>query len=171
MAVAVDMEPSVVLDMHEVTKTYHMGDTEVHALWQVNFVLFASELVVLLGLSGSGKSTLLNILGGLDVPTRSRVMFRDFDLTAANDRERTWFRRQVVGSVFQFYHLIPSLTARENVALVTDIASHAMPPAEALTRGTGGAARPFSGSTLRRRATAGSDCARYCQTSITALMR
>jgi putative ABC transport system ATP-binding protein len=134
MAVVVDMEPSVVLEMHEVTKTYHMGDAEVHALWQVNFVLFESEFVVLLGPSGSGKSTLLNILGGLDVPTRGRVMFRDLDLTATNDRERTWFRRQAVGFVFQFYNLIPSLTARENVALVTDIAAHPMPPTEALQR-------------------------------------
>jgi putative ABC transport system ATP-binding protein len=134
MAVVVGVEPSAILEMHEVTKIYQMGGTEVRALWQVNFVLFESEFVVLLGPSGSGKSTLLNILGGLDVPTHGRVIFRDLDLTAANDRERTWFRRQAVGFVFQFYNLIPSLTARENVALVTDIASHPMSPAEALQR-------------------------------------
>jgi putative ABC transport system ATP-binding protein len=134
MAVVLGVEPSAILEMHEVTKIYQMGGTEVRALWQVNFVLFESEFVVLLGPSGSGKSTLLNILGGLDVPTHGRVIFRDLDLTAANDRERTWFRRQAVGFVFQFYNLIPSLTARENVALVTDIASHPMSPAEALQR-------------------------------------
>jgi putative ABC transport system ATP-binding protein len=134
MAVVVGVEPSAILEMHDVTKIYQMGGTEVRALWQVNFVLFESEFVVLLGPSGSGKSTLLNILGGLDVPTHGRVIFRDLDLTVANDRERTWFRRQAVGFVFQFYNLIPSLTARENVAMVTDIASHPMSPAEALQR-------------------------------------
>ena len=128
------MDAPVLLDMRQVSKIYHMGDTEVRALWRVDFALFESEFVVLLGPSGSGKSTLLNILGGLDTPTCGRVMFRDVDLTAADDRERTWFRRQAVGFVFQFYNLIPSLTARENVALVTDIAPHPMPPAEALQR-------------------------------------
>jgi putative ABC transport system ATP-binding protein len=128
------MDAPVLLDMRQVSKIYHMGDTEVRALWRVDFVLFESEFVVLLGPSGSGKSTLLNILGGLDTPTCGRVMFRGVDLTAADDRERTWFRRQAVGFVFQFYNLIPSLTARENVALVTDIAPHPMPPAEALQR-------------------------------------
>ena len=128
------MEAPVLLDMRQVSKIYHLGDTEVRALWRVDFALFESEFVVLLGPSGSGKSTLLNILGGLDTPTCGRVIFRDVDLTAADDRERTWFRRQAVGFVFQFYNLIPSLTARENVALVTDIAPHPMPPAEALQR-------------------------------------
>ncbi len=122
------------LAMHGVSKTYAMGGTEVRALWQVDFVLFEAEFVVLLGPSGSGKSTLLNILGGLDVPSSGRVLFRQQDLSAASDRERTWFRRQAVGFVFQFYNLIPSLTARENVALVTDIAAAPMPPEEALQR-------------------------------------
>ena len=128
------MDAPVLLDMRQVSKIYHMGDTEVRALWRVDFALFESEFVVLLGPSGSGKSTLLNILGGLDTPTCGRVMFRDIDLTAADDHERTWFRRRAVGFVFQFYNLIPSLTARENVALVTDIAPHPMSPAEALER-------------------------------------
>jgi len=134
MAVMLGMAPSLILEMHKVTKTYQMGSTEVHALWQVNFVLFESKFVVLLGPSGSDKSTLLNILGGLDVPTHGRVIYRDLDLTADNDRERTWFRRQTVGFVFQFDSLIPNLTARENLALVTDIAAHPMSPAEALQR-------------------------------------
>ncbi len=128
------MEGRAILAMHKVTKTYAMGGAEVRALWQVDFMLFEGEFVVLLGPSGSGKSTLLNILGGLDVPTHGRVIFREQDLTAASDRERTWFRRQAVGFVFQFYNLIPSLTARENVALVTDIATDPMPPQEALQR-------------------------------------
>lgn len=109
-----------------------MGEVTVRALKQVSLDLFAGELIVLLGASGSGKSTLLNILGGLDVPTSGRVMFGNRDLTAASERELTSFRRECVGFVFQFYNLIPSLTARENVALVTEIASHPMRPREAL---------------------------------------
>jgi putative ABC transport system ATP-binding protein len=113
-------------------KTYRMGDVEVHALRAVDLDLYRGELVVILGPSGSGKSTLLNILGGLDVPTAGTVHFFDHDLTAANERELTRFRREHVGFVFQFYNLIPSLTARENVALVTEIATNPMDPAEAL---------------------------------------
>ncbi|MGE3274795.1 MAG: ABC transporter ATP-binding protein [Vicinamibacterales bacterium] len=109
-----------------------MGEVDVQALRGVDFDLFASELVVLLGPSGSGKSTLLNILGGLDVPTAGSVVYRDHDLTRADDRALTLYRREHVGFVFQFYNLIPSLTARENVALVTEIASEPMPPERAL---------------------------------------
>jgi putative ABC transport system ATP-binding protein len=109
-----------------------MGEITVPALRAVDLDLFRGELVVILGPSGSGKSTLLNILGGLDVPTSGTVHFFEHDLTAANDRELTRFRREHVGFVFQFYNLIPSLTARENVALVTEIAERPMDPVEAL---------------------------------------
>ncbi|HEX7123207.1 MAG TPA: ABC transporter ATP-binding protein [Gemmatimonadaceae bacterium] len=116
------------------TKTYHMGEVEVHALQGVDLDLFEGELVVILGPSGSGKSTLLNILGGLDVPTSGTVRFRDHDLIGADERELTRYRREHVGFVFQFYNLIPSLTAIENVALVTEIAANPMDPADALRR-------------------------------------
>jgi putative ABC transport system ATP-binding protein len=109
-----------------------MGDVEVHALRGVDVDLFDGEFVVLLGPSGSGKSTLLNILGGLDVPTTGEVFYRDHLLTKAGDVELTRFRREHVGYVFQFYNLIPSLTALENVALVTEIAAASLDPAEAL---------------------------------------
>jgi putative ABC transport system ATP-binding protein len=115
------------------TKTYHMGDVEVPALRAVDLDLFPGELVVILGASGSGKSTLLNILGGLDTATSGVVRFRDHDLTAADADALTTFRREHVGFVFQFYNLIPSLTARENVQLVTDIAVSPMRPDEALS--------------------------------------
>ncbi|NJN12402.1 MAG: ABC transporter ATP-binding protein [Richelia sp. RM2_1_2] len=117
-----------------VTKTYVMGEVTVQALKSVDLDLDEGEFVVLLGPSGSGKSTLLNILGGLDVPSSGRVIFQGQDLTNASDRILTRFRRQSVGFVFQFYNLIPSLTARENVALVTDIAPNPMHPREALER-------------------------------------
>ncbi len=103
-----------------------------HALRGVDITLFGGEFVVLLGPSGSGKSTLLNILGGLDVPSSGHVRYRNHDLTADDDVRLTRYRRECVGFVFQFYNLIPSLTARENVALVTEIARHPMPPEEAL---------------------------------------
>ena len=118
--------------MREITKIYTMGEVEVHALRGVDFDLLESEFVVLLGPSGSGKSTLLNILGGLDTPTAGTVHYRDEELTGAPRNRLTQFRRDHVGFVFQFYNLIPSLTARENVALVTDIASDPMDPAVAL---------------------------------------
>jgi putative ABC transport system ATP-binding protein len=121
-----------VFEAHGITKVYHMGDVDVHALHGVDLTLYEGELMVLLGASGSGKSTLLNILGGLDVPTAGTVRFRDHDLTAADADALTQFRRDHVGFVFQFYNLIPSLTARENVQLVTDIAEHPMRPEEAL---------------------------------------
>jgi putative ABC transport system ATP-binding protein len=115
-------------------KVYAMGEVEVHALRNVDLDLFRGELVVLLGPSGSGKSTLLNILGGLDVPSSGSVRFFEHDLAAGSEAERTRFRREHVGFVFQFYNLIPSLTARENVALVTEIAERPLPPEEALAR-------------------------------------
>jgi putative ABC transport system ATP-binding protein len=110
-----------------------MGEIAVHALRSVDLDLYARELVVILGASGSGKSTLLNILGGLDVPTTGTVFYRDRNLTAADEPTLTRYRREHVGFVFQFYNLIPSLTARENVALVTDIADEPMSPEDALT--------------------------------------
>jgi putative ABC transport system ATP-binding protein len=122
----------VVFRARGLTKVYRMGEVAVHALRAVDLDLYRGELVVILGPSGSGKSTLLNILGGLDVPTSGTVHFFEHDLTAAHDRELTRFRREHVGFVFQFYNLIPSLTARENVALVTEIAERPLDPTEAL---------------------------------------
>jgi putative ABC transport system ATP-binding protein len=122
-----------VFEARGVTKIYRMGEVEVPALRGVDLDLREGEFLVLLGPSGSGKSTLLNILGGLDVATSGRVLYRGQDLTAADEAELTRYRRHHVGFVFQFYNLIPSLTARENVALVTEIATHPMGPEEALT--------------------------------------
>jgi putative ABC transport system ATP-binding protein len=127
-------ELRAVFRVRDVSKVYRMGDVEVHALRGVNLDLYAGELVVLLGASGSGKSTLLNILGGLDVPTTGEVLYLDHTLTGATEAELTRFRREHVGFVFQFYNLIPSLTALENVSLVTEIAERPMDPAEALAR-------------------------------------
>jgi putative ABC transport system ATP-binding protein len=110
-----------------------MGQVEVHALRGVDLELYPGELIVLLGPSGSGKSTLLNILGGLDTATSGEVRYRDWDLTHASERRLTEYRRHHVGFVFQFYNLIPSLTARENVAAVTEITRHPMRPEDALT--------------------------------------
>jgi putative ABC transport system ATP-binding protein len=118
--------------LRDVTKTYRMGTLEVHALRGVSLDLYEGELVVLLGPSGSGKSTLLNILGALDSPTSGSAFYEDHDLTQQNDTLLTRYRREHVGFVFQFYNLIPSLTARENVALVTDIARRPMRAEEAL---------------------------------------
>jgi putative ABC transport system ATP-binding protein len=117
---------------HGLTKVYRMGEVEVPALRGIDLELHAGELVVLLGPSGSGKSTLLNILGGLDAPTSGEVWYLDHKLTGATEKDLTRFRREHVGFVFQFYNLIPSLTARENVAAVTEIAEAPMSPAEAL---------------------------------------
>jgi putative ABC transport system ATP-binding protein len=128
------MNEDIVFRAQGLTKVYHMGDVEVHALRGVDLDLRRGELVVLLGPSGSGKSTLLNILGGLDVPSAGHVWYEGQDLTSANERELTLFRRRHVGFVFQFYNLIPSLTARENVAIVTEIADDPMTPEEALHR-------------------------------------
>lgn len=115
------------------TKVYQMGEVQVQALRGIDLEIFSNEIVVLLGASGSGKSTLVNILGGLDIASGGRVTYRDIDLTHASEKELTNFRRMNVGFVFQFYNLIPSLTARENVAIVTEIAEHPMTPEEALT--------------------------------------
>lgn len=115
-----------------VCKSYGLGEVQVHALRDVDLEIYPGELLVILGASGSGKSTLLNILGGLDIPTSGRVWYRDQELSAADEGELTRYRRDHIGFVFQFYNLIPSLTARENVALVTDIAAAPMDPGEAL---------------------------------------
>jgi putative ABC transport system ATP-binding protein len=125
-------QAEAVFSARGLSKVYRLGDTDVHALRGVDLELYRGELVVILGPSGSGKSTLLNILGGLDTPTTGKVRFLDHELTGASDRELTRFRREHVGFVFQFYNLIPSLTALENVALVTDIAERPMDAAAAL---------------------------------------
>lgn len=114
------------------TKIYRMGEVEVHALRGVDIELYRGEFVVLLGPSGSGKSTLLNILGGLDAPTAGQVFYEQRELTNYSEAALTRYRRQSVGFVFQFYNLIPSLTAQENVALITEIAANPMTPVEAL---------------------------------------
>ncbi len=124
--------PQLAIHARGLTKVYRSGEVEVHALRSVDLDLAMGELVVLLGPSGSGKSTLLNILGGLDAASSGNASFRDQVLTGMDDRALTRYRRHHVGFVFQFYNLIPSLTALENVALVTEIAANPMPPEEAL---------------------------------------
>jgi putative ABC transport system ATP-binding protein len=121
-----------VLRARALTKIYQMGEVEVHALRGVDFSLRRGEFLVLLGASGSGKSTILNIVGGLDVPTSGDVYYEDWEMSHATDAQLTDYRRKHVGFVFQFYNLIPSLTALENVALVTEIAPDPMDPMEAL---------------------------------------
>jgi putative ABC transport system ATP-binding protein len=116
----------------DLTKIYRTGEVEVHALRGAELDLYEGELVVILGPSGSGKSTLLNIIGGLDTATSGTVRFRDHQLTGADESALTRYRRDHVGFVFQFYNLIPSLTAEENVALVTEIAQRPLEPSEAL---------------------------------------
>ena len=128
------MERRAVFRAEGITKIYATGGAPVQALRGVDLTLYEGELVVLLGASGSGKSTLLNILGALDSPTSGRVQFREHELTGMTDSQLTLFRREHVGFVFQFYNLVPSLTARENVALVTEIAQNPMRPEEALER-------------------------------------
>lgn len=123
---------AVLLRAQKLCKVYAMGEVSVHALKDVDLDLHEGELLVLLGASGSGKSTLLNILGGLDIASSGSLFFNDQELSAADQQELTQYRRQHVGFVFQFYNLISSLTARENVALVTDIALDPMAPEEAL---------------------------------------
>jgi putative ABC transport system ATP-binding protein len=125
-------EPGAVFSARGVTKVYDMGEVRVHALRGADLDLYPGEMLVLLGPSGSGKSTLLNILGGLDRATAGTVIHRGWDLTRASEGELTQYRRRHVGFVFQFYNLIPSLTARENVAAVTEIAESPMRPEEAL---------------------------------------
>ena len=121
-----------VLEVRNLTKVYPMGEVEVHALRGVSLTILEGEFIVLLGPSGSGKSTLLNILGGLDAPTSGETLYRGESLSAADERELTTYRRHKVGFVFQFYNLIPSLTARENVELATEISEDPLPAADAL---------------------------------------
>jgi len=134
MAEAVVMKDAreAVFHIHGISKIYTLGEVKVTALRGVTFDLLRGEFLVLLGASGSGKSTLLNILGGLDVPTTGEVHYFDHNLTAATDAELTRYRREHVGFVFQFFNLIPSLTALENVELVTEIAQNPLPAREAL---------------------------------------
>ena len=130
---SVETKPArVILSTRKLCKVYGKGDVQVHALRDVDLDLHAGEMAVLLGASGSGKSTLLNIIGGLDVASSGSVFYEDQNLSEFNDRELTNYRRNNIGFVFQFYNLISSLTARENVALVTDIADSPMPTEEAL---------------------------------------
>lgn len=125
-------EEEIVFQAKGLTKVYRRGEQEVHALRGVDFVAKRGEFIVILGPSGSGKSTFLNIVGGLDTATSGDVWFKDHQLTTLNERGLTQYRRDHVGFVFQFYNLVPSLTARENVALVTEIARNPMPLDEAL---------------------------------------
>jgi putative ABC transport system ATP-binding protein len=126
------MTAGAIFRVRGLTKVYHMGEVDVHALRGIDLDILGGEVLVLLGPSGSGKSTLLNIIGGLDSPSSGTVVYRDRDLTAASEAELTEFRRRGVGFIFQFYNLIPSLTARENVDLVTEISPDPMSSAEAL---------------------------------------
>ncbi len=127
-----DLSDSVVIRARNLVKSYEMGDIDVHALRGIDFDLRRKEIVVLLGPSGSGKSTLLNILGGLDVPTSGTLSYDGRDLSRSDEEALTQYRRQHIGFIFQFYNLIPSLTARENVALVADIAPNPLSPDDAL---------------------------------------
>jgi putative ABC transport system ATP-binding protein len=124
--------PTALFHIRELAKVYSMGEVDVHALRDVSLTLNEGEFTVLLGPSGSGKSTLLNIIGGLDVPTRGQVFYRDLELTRADEAALTEYRRRHVGFVFQFYNLIPSLTAEENVSLVTEISDNPMTPEASL---------------------------------------
>lgn len=122
----------IIFTITALTKVYDMGEVQVHALRGIDIELYRGELVVLVGASGSGKSTLLNILGGLDTATSGNVQYQDQNLTQASEKDLTTFRRHHVGFVFQFYNLIPSLTARENVTVVTEIAEQPMTAEQAL---------------------------------------
>lgn len=127
-------QPSVAFEIRGLGKVYQTGAGAVHALRGVDLQVRRGEMLVLLGPSGSGKSTLLNILGGLDRASTGSIRFRDFELTSAREAELTRYRRRSVGFIFQFFNLVPSLTARENVALITEIAADPMAPEEALAR-------------------------------------
>ena len=126
------MKSEIVFRTQNITRIYQMGEVEVHALRGIDLELYSGEFSVILGLSGSGKSTLLNILGGLDQPTTGQVYYKELELSHASEKALTLYRRYHVGFVFQFYNLIPSLTALENVAIVTEIAKAPMDPADAL---------------------------------------
>ena len=132
MNAAAPISTGVVFEARKLRKVYHTGELDVVALHGVDLDMSAGELVCLLGPSGSGKSTLLNILGGLDVPTSGELRYKSWPLDGSDESTLTSFRRHCVGFVFQFYNLIPSLTARENVALVTEIVQNPMTPEEAL---------------------------------------
>ena len=154
------------------TKVYGHDETAVHALTGVDLDLYAGELVVLLGPSGSGKSTLLNNLGGLDVPTDGSLTYRGQDLTHAKEQDLTRFRRNSVGFVFQFYNLIPSLTARENVALITEISLDPMAPEDALGLvDLGGSHGSFSLAALGRPAAARGHRPRDCEAARSVALR
>lgn len=126
-------DQSIVFRVQSLCKVYSLGEVSVHALRGIDLEIQTGDFTVLLGASGSGKSTLLNMLGGLDVPTSGSIYYRNQNLTSSSAKELTLYRRQNVGFVFQFYNLIPSLTAGENIALVTDISDSAMAPLDALT--------------------------------------
>ncbi len=132
MSAKPETQQEIVFRTRALTKTYTMGEVKVHALRGIDTELYAGELVILLGASGSGKSTYLNILGGLDQPSTGKVNYRELDLTHASEAELTDYRRYHVGFVFQFYNLIPSLTALENVSIVTEIARQPMRPEQSL---------------------------------------
>jgi putative ABC transport system ATP-binding protein len=132
LQVTSDPDELAVLRTRGLTKIYRTGDVEVHALRGVDLDLLPGELVVLLGPSGSGKSTLFNILGGLDAPSGGELVFRDHDLVHANDAELTRYRSEHVGFVFQFYNLLPALSARENVAIVRELVDRSMSAEDAL---------------------------------------
>ena len=134
VALISDAKLRQVFSARGLNKTYRVGEIEIAALRAVDLDIYEGEFIVLLGPSGSGKSTLLNILGGLDTPTGGEAFWRDHNLATADEAELTGYRREHVGFVFQFYNLIPSLTVRENVALVTDIAPHPMSADEAIER-------------------------------------
>ncbi len=133
-AIATELAPErePILSARHLSKSYGEGQAKIMALDDVSLDLYPSDLVVLLGASGSGKSTLLNILGGLDAPTSGSVLFRGKDIAKATEDERTSFRRHYIGFIFQFYNLVASLTARENVGLVTEMSDDPLPPDEAL---------------------------------------
>ena len=124
--------PGPLFSLRDVRKEYHMGEVSVHALRGATLDIEPGEFLVILGPSGSGKSTLLNIIGGLDAPSGGSVLFRGQDLAQFNEAQRTQYRRKHIGFVFQFYNLMPNLTAEENVELATEISSDPMPAGEAL---------------------------------------
>ena len=144
------------LRLEDVGKTFHMGEVPVEVLRHITFDVRRGELLVMVGPSGSGKTTLLNIMGGLDSPTVGKVWYGQQDLTKASPRELTRFRRNSIGFVFQFYNLVPNLTARENVLVATEISQDPMPVDDTLDLGRAeGSHGSFSFAALRRRAAAG----------------
>ncbi len=154
-AAPTDNADRVLLRLENVSKTFQMGEVAVEALRDVSLDVFAGEFLVMVGPSGSGKTTILNLVGGLDSVTSGRVWFADREITAFTPGELTRYRRDTVGFVFQFYNLVPNLTARENVMVSTELSRQPMDVAEALRDGrAGGPARPFPLAAFRRRAAA-----------------